>query len=155
MRPLGLWRQKAQVLLDLANVVEKRGGEIPCPRYNLERLPGIGPYTASAVMAAVFGLHEPLIDVNMVRVLCRFFGTQFCDSRLRNASLNTLALHLVRGERCLSVNWAVLDMGALVCRARNPLCQECPLGGRMPVFVQNLNLLGGSNFSTTQLRIPS
>jgi adenine-specific DNA glycosylase len=60
---------------------------MPCSRCDLERLVGIGPYTASAVMAAVFGLQEPLIDVNMVRVLCRFFGTQFCDSSLRNASL--------------------------------------------------------------------
>lgn len=127
LRPLGLWRQKALALLDLANVVEKRGGEMPCSRRDLKRLPGIRPYTASAVLAAVFGLHEPLVDVNMARVLNRFFGTQACASSVRDASLHKLAFHLVRGERCLSVNWAVLDLGALVCRARNPLCQECPL----------------------------
>ena len=127
LRPLGLWRQKSRALLDLANVIEKWGEELPCSRRELERLPGIGPYTASALMAAVFGLHEPLVDVNMARVLGRFFGAEFCDSRVRDASLHTLAFHLVRGERCLSVNWAVLDLGALVCRARNPLCQECPL----------------------------
>lgn len=128
LRPLGLWRQKAHALLHLSNiVVEKHGGELPCSRRDLERLPGIGPYTASAVLAAVFGLHEPLVDVNMARVLNRFFGTQACASSVRDASLHELAFHLVRGERCLSVNWAVLDLGALVCRARNPLCQQCPL----------------------------
>ena len=127
LRPLGLWRQKAHALLDLSNVVEKHGGELPCSRRDLERLPGIGPYTASAVMATVYGLHEPFVDVNMARVLCRFFGTQACATSVRSAPLYTLAFHLVRGERCLTVNWAVLDMGALVCRARNPLCHECPL----------------------------
>lgn len=72
LRPLGLWRQKARALFDLSNIVEKRGGELPCSRRDLERLPCIGPYTASALMAAVFGLHEPLVDVNMARVLARF-----------------------------------------------------------------------------------
>lgn len=127
LRPLGLWRQKARALLDLANVVEKRGGELPCSRRDLERLPGIGPYTAGALMATVFGLHEPLVDVNMARVLSRFFGTGACGSSVRDASLHMIAIQLVRDERCLSVNWAVLDLGAIACRARNPLCQECPL----------------------------
>lgn len=127
LQPLGLWRQKARALLDLANAVEKLGGELPCSRRELERLPGIGPYTASTLMTAVFGLHEPLVDVNMSRVLGRFFGPGACDSSIRGALLYALAFHLVRGERCLWVNWAVLDLGALVCRARNPICQECPL----------------------------
>ncbi len=78
-------------------------------------------------MATVYGLHEPFVDVNMARVLTRFFGTGVCSSNVRDTSLRTLAFHLVRGEHCLYVNWAVLDLGALVCRARNPLCHECPL----------------------------
>ena len=127
LHPLGLWRQKAQVLINLANMVEKCGGELPCSRHDLERLPGVGPYTASVVMVEVFGLQEPFVDVNMSRVLSRFFGTGVSSSNVRDASLHMLAIHLVRGERCLSVNWAVLDLGALVCRARNPLCQECSL----------------------------
>jgi A/G-specific adenine glycosylase len=125
LRPLGLWRQKAQIFLDLADIVEKNRVELPCSRRDLERLPGIGPYTASTVMVAVYGLHEPLIDVNMARVLSRFFGIQASDSNVRRAFLHSLALHLVGCECCLSVNWAVLDLAALVCRARNPLCQEC------------------------------
>ena len=127
LHPLGLWRQKAQVLINLANVVEKRGGELPCSRHDLERLPGVGPYTASVVMVEVFGLQEPFVDVNMSRVLSRFFGTQTCATSSRSASLYTLAFHLVSSERCLSVNWAILDFAALVCRARSPLCQECLL----------------------------
>lgn len=138
LRPLGLWRQKAQIFLDLAEVVEKNGGELPCSRRDLERLPGVGPYTASTVMVAVHGLHEPFIDVNMTRVLSRFFGLQACDSSVRSAFLYSLALHLVSCECCLSVNWAVLDLAALVCRARSPRCQECFLRGKCQ-FVRGSN----------------
>lgn len=125
LRPLGLWRQKARVFLDLANVVVKNGGGLPCSRRDLERLPGVGPYTASAVMVAIYGLHELFIDVNMARVLSRFFGIGARDSNVRSAFLHSLAFHLVCCEYCLSVNWAVLDLAALVCRAKKPLCQEC------------------------------
>jgi adenine-specific DNA glycosylase len=63
---------------------------LPRSRCDLERLPGIGPYTASAVKASVYGLHEPLVDVNMARVLSRFFCTQACAASVRSASLYTL-----------------------------------------------------------------
>jgi A/G-specific adenine glycosylase len=145
LRPLGLWRQKARALLDLSNIVEKKRGELPSSRRDLERLPGVGPYTASAVMATVYGLNAPLVDVNMARVLSRFFGTQACDVSVRSASLYALAFHLVRGERCLSINWAVLDLAALVCRARRPLCQECPLQGECQ-FVRVRGRFGAPDF---------
>ena len=138
LRPLGLWRQKARVFHDLADVVEKNRGELPCSRRGLERLPGVGPYTASTVMVAVYGLHEPFLNVNMARVLGRFFGIGACDSNVRRTFLHSLACHLVRCECSLSVNWAVLDLAALVCRARSPLCQECYLREECQ-FVREVN----------------
>jgi len=88
LRPLGLWRQKAHAFLDLSDIVEKKRGELPRSRRDLERLPGVGPYTASAVMATVYGLHEPLVDVNMARVLSRFFGIHACDANVRSTPLH-------------------------------------------------------------------
>jgi A/G-specific adenine glycosylase len=116
LRPLGLWRQKALAFQQLALSIEGRGGVVPRTRTELERLPGIGPYTASAVLAIVYGRAEPLLDVNMTRLLGRFLGS----SQRTGAS----------SKRCLVVNWAALDFGALVCRARRPLCPECPLRAR-------------------------
>lgn len=128
LRPLGLWRQKADVLLSLARTVEEARGAFPTSRRGLEQLKGVGQYTASAVLSAVYGQAEPLVDVNTVRVLGRFFGFRPLP-KVGDPHLHALARCLTVGEKSLTVSWAVLDFGALVCRARRPLCQRCPLSG--------------------------
>jgi A/G-specific adenine glycosylase len=130
LRPCGLWRRKAQAFQHLAQSIEGHGGVVPHSRAELERLPGIGPYTASAVLAIVYGRAEPLLDVNMTRLLSRFLGSFEGAEAKPTRTLYALAHRLVRGKHCLEVNWAVLDFGALVCRARRPLCPECPLEAR-------------------------
>ncbi len=130
LRPLGLWRQKALAFRHLARSIEERGGVVPRTRMELECLPGIGPYTASAVLAIVYGRAEPLLDVNMARLLGRFLGSSQGAEASPKRTLHALALRLVRCKRSLVVNWAALDFGALVCRARRPLCPECPLRAR-------------------------
>jgi A/G-specific adenine glycosylase len=127
LRPLGLWWQKALAFQHLARSIEEHGGVVPRSRTELERMRGIGPYTASAVLAIVYGRAEPLLDVNMARLLERFLGSSRRTEAGSNRSLHALALRLVSGKRSLEVNWAVLDFGALVCRARHPLCPECVL----------------------------
>ena len=103
---------------------------VPRTRKELERLPGIGPYTASAVLAIVYGRAEPLLDVNMARLLGRFLGS-FDGAEVKpTRTLHALALRLVRSKHFLEVNWAALDFGALVCRAKHPLCPTCPLRAR-------------------------
>ncbi len=130
LRPLGLWRQKALALQHLAQSIEEHGGAIPRTRAELERLRGIGPYTASAILAIVYGRAEPLIDVNMARLLGRFLGALERAEAWPKRSLHAPALRLVSSKRSLEVNWAVIDFGALVCRARRPRCPECPLRTR-------------------------
>ncbi len=130
LRPLGLWRQKALAFQQLARSIEANGGVVPRTRKELEHLRGIGPYTASAVLAIVYGRAEPLLDVNMARLLWRFLGSSEGAEASPKRTLHALALRLVRGKRSLEVNWAALDFGALVCRARRPLCPECPLRTR-------------------------
>ena len=130
LRPLGLWQRKALAFQWLAQAIEANGGVVPRTRKELERLRGIGPYTAGAVLAIVYGRAEPLLDVNMARLLGRFLGLSEQSGAGSGQSLNALALRLVSGKRSLAVNWAVLDFAALVCRPRRPLCQECPLRKR-------------------------
>jgi A/G-specific adenine glycosylase len=128
LRSLGLWRQKALAFQHLAQSIEERDGVLP--RTELERLPGIGPYTASAVLATVYGRPEPLLDVNMARLLGRFLGPLERAEASPRRPLHVLALRLVRSKRSFAVNWAALDFGALMCKARRPRCPECPLRNR-------------------------
>ncbi len=130
LRPLGLWRQKTLAFQSLAQSIVANGGVVPSSRAELERLRGIGPYTASAVLAIVYGRAEPLLDVNMARLLGRFLASpEHTEARSRRM-LHALALRLVRSKRSLAVNWAALDFGALVCCARQPRCPECVLRTR-------------------------
>lgn len=101
LRPLGLWQQKAEVLLSLARAIQERGGSLPRSRVELEHLPGIGQYIANAVLVTVHGEAEPLIDVNMARVLERFFGPrQLADIR-HDPYLQTLARKVILGTNAL------------------------------------------------------
>lgn len=127
LRPLGLWKQKAEVLLSLARAMEERGGSLPATRAELEQLPGVGQYIASAVLLVVHGIAEPLVDVNMARVLERFFGSRKLVDIRYDPYLQTLARRVVEGEHSLQINWAILDLGALVCRVGQPHWQACPL----------------------------
>ena len=137
LRPLGLWRQKALAFQHLAQSIGEHGGVVPRTRTELERLRGIGPYTASAVLAIVYGRAEPLLDVNMARLLGRLLGSPGSPGAGTKGPLHAFALRLVSGKRSLEVNWAVLDFGALVCRARRPRCPECPLRTRCRSFMQS------------------
>jgi A/G-specific adenine glycosylase len=130
LRPLGLWRQKALAFQQLARSIVTNGDVVPNTRKELERLPGIGPYTASAVLVLVYGRAEPLLDVNMARLLGRFLGPPEGMEMKPKRTLHAHALRLARSKRFLEVNWAALDFGALVCRKRHPLCPECPLRAR-------------------------
>jgi A/G-specific adenine glycosylase len=111
LRLFGLWRRKAQTFQHLAQSIETNGSGVPRTRKELEHLPGIGPYTASAVLAIVYGRAEPLLDVNMARLLGRFLGPSEGIEAKPKRTLHTLALRLVSSKRGLEVNWAVLDFG--------------------------------------------
>ncbi len=135
IKSLGLWRQKAIVFQQLSHELENSRGSFPASRDELERLRGVGQYTASAVLTVVYGKDEPLIDVNMARVLERFFGIQKFTNIYNDPTLYTLSYQVVHGENGLQINWAVLDFSAIVCKRRRPLCRECPLKTKCQFFI--------------------
>lgn len=127
LRPLGLWRRRARTLRRLAKAVQNQKAPFPPSRKQLEALPGVGQYVASAILLFVHGRPEPLVDTNMARVLERYFGPrQLADIRF-DPYLQALARQVVRGNAPERMNWAILDLGALVCLPRNPRCTQCPL----------------------------
>lgn len=138
LKPLGLWLQKALVFRSLAKSIEERGGLVPTTRAELEQLPGIGQYIANAVLLTLYNQPEPLLDVNMARVLERFFGPRKLADIRYDPYLQTLSRSIVNAERSLQLNWAILDLGALICKNGIPLCQRCPLKVKCNFYRHNV-----------------
>jgi len=117
---LGYYR-RARMLRDGARAVQQRfRGAIPRDVEALREIPGIGPYTAGAIASIAFDAAAPIVDGNVARVLARLFAD--------DANAWTRAEELVReakSPRCL--NQGLMELGALVCKPRNPLCHACPL----------------------------
>ena len=127
LKPLGLWRRRARVLHALGLAMKKRGSTLPSNRSELEMLPGVGQYIASAVLVFAHGEVEPLIDVNMARVIERYFGVRTRADIRHDAFVQQAARACIASQDPVVANWAFLDLGGLVCRAKTPRCHVCPL----------------------------
>lgn len=125
--PIGLQKRRAQSILALARAMSLRRGRFPDSRPHIEALPGVGQYIANAVELFVHGRPMPLLDVNMSRLLERYFGPrQLADIRF-DPYLQRLAALIVRGDEASKLNWGVLDFAASVCTIQTPSCYKCPL----------------------------
>lgn len=109
-------------------VISEHGGQLPASRAALERLPGIGRYTAAAIASIAFGQDEATLDGNIRRVLARVFHMDLpARSPEGERQLWQLARqHLPRG-RAGDYNQALMDLGATICTPRAPACSICPL----------------------------
>jgi A/G-specific adenine glycosylase len=127
LRPIGLWRRRAVALKALAAEMVQRRGSFPVVRGEIQALPAVGQYVASAVLLFAYSRPEPLLDNNMARVLERVFEPRRLADIRYDPWLQALARALVRSKRSAEVNWAVLDIAALHCRPAKPACTDCPL----------------------------
>ncbi|MDB4951286.1 MAG: mutY [Gemmatimonadetes bacterium] len=98
-------------------------GEVPTQPDAFRALPGVGRYTAGAVMSIAFGRPEPLVDGNVRRVFARLTD----DPDPADGQLWELAETLVPGSRPGDLNQALMELGATVCTPRSPRCAECPV----------------------------
>jgi A/G-specific adenine glycosylase len=130
LRPIGLWRRRATALKGLAREMVGRAGGFPASRDELEALPAVGQYVASAILLFAHERPEPLLDGNMARVLERVFKPRRLVDIRYDPGLQTLARALVRSRGPIRVNWAILDVAALHCGPRAPACDGCPLRRR-------------------------
>jgi len=102
-------------------IVDRHEGKVPDRLEDLQALPGIGPYTARAVLAFAFEQQVAVVDLNVRRVLSRALAGR----RLSAAEAQGLAERLVPAGRSWLWNQAMLEHGALCCTARAPRCGDC------------------------------
>ncbi len=154
-RTLKLWEglgyyARARNLLKAARVIQQaHAGRFPERFEDILALPGIGPYTAGAIASIAFGQAQPVLDGNVIRVLCRVDGIADCveqpeaKQRLWHraevlvrcaARIGTPLLPLSprrapnrKPNPCGDFNQSLMELGATVCRPRQPLCSSCPL----------------------------
>ena len=110
-------------------ITDRHAGVVPDDEAQLRALPGVGAYTAAAVAAFAFGRRTTVVDTNVRRVLARAVdGRQHAAPSLTAAEF-ALAARLVPEAAEVSATWnvAVMELGALVCRARQPQCHVCPV----------------------------
>jgi A/G-specific adenine glycosylase len=134
LKPIGLWRRRSASLIKLAKAMNDRKGVFPRNREEIEELPGVGQYIANAILMFCFGERQPLLDTNMSRVVERFFGPRNLADIRYDPYLQVLTKRVVDSTEAAKLNWAILDLAALVCKAQTPRCFECPLRNHCQYF---------------------
>lgn len=142
LRPVGLYRQRAKRLQSLATEMVKRNGKLPKDRKELESIPFLGQYIANSIELIIFKQPSPLIDVNMARVLERYFGERKLADIRYDPYLQKLCYRVVNHPNPKAINWAILDFAALVCKAPKPLCSICPISDKCNYFKKVKNTTG-------------
>ncbi|MEJ0086526.1 MAG: A/G-specific adenine glycosylase [Pseudomonadota bacterium] len=107
---------------------DEHGGEFPRTLDAVVELPGVGRSTAGAILALATGARHAILDANVKRVLARFLAVPGAvDSAATQAKLWELAQRETPEENVATYTQAIMDLGATVCRAPEPFCDDCPI----------------------------
>lgn len=129
---LGYPRRALRLHAAATAIRDDHAGRVPDSFAALRALPGVGDYTASAVLAFAFGRRQPVLDTNVRRVLSRLVtGVEYPPPAV-TVSERALAEGLLPDDEPTAATWSValMELGALVCTAAAPRCDECPLRSR-------------------------
>lgn len=125
---LGYNRRAVNLQRTARQVLEEHNGSFPQDMDSLQRLPGIGPYTAGAIACFAFEQDVAFLDTNMRRVLHRcLIGAEPPVPPLKERTMLQLAAAMVPAGAGWQWNQALMELGALLCTARVPACIDCPL----------------------------
>jgi len=125
---LGYYSRAINVHKAAHQIVEDFGGEFPNHYNDILKLKGVGKYTAAAIASICFDEKIPAVDGNFYRVLSRIFADDFdISSSKAFQHFSDLALLVMPDEKPGEFNQAIMDIGAEICRPKNPLCMFCPV----------------------------
>ena len=126
---LGYYARARNLHRGAQEVVAKHGGQVPSDPATLLALPGIGRYTAGAILSIAFDQDAPILDANVIRVLSRVYAVSGDPktSSATQAELWRLAEEAIPRGQAGDFNQAMMELGALVCVAAAPRCASCPV----------------------------
>lgn len=126
LHPFGLAKRSAMLHKAAEYIVDHNKGLIPSQREELLRIPGIGPYTADAILAFAFRTSTVPADVNVLRFLSRLTGLEMEHKTKGSKEITKLLPLLSRDIEGLEPE-ILLDFTRLICKPRRPLCPQCRL----------------------------
>lgn len=112
--------------------------EMPRTRSQLEALPGIGAYTAGAILSLAYHQKEAILDGNLVRIFSRYYALDFLPTDKGCADIYwNYAREVADSAKANLHNEALMELGRRVCKVKNPECENCPLKGGCKAFANN------------------
>lgn len=126
---LGYPRRALNLHAAAVTITERHGNRVPRDVAELLKLPGVGPYTARAVAAFAYGVRTPVVDTNVRRVLARALGGQAEPGppQTRRDLEAMDAILPLDPDLARLTNAGAMELGQIVCTARSPRCDACPL----------------------------
>jgi A/G-specific adenine glycosylase len=136
---LGYYRRARQLHQAARRIVADHGGRFPCDPQAVQRLPGIGRYTAGAILSIAFDQRRPILEANTVRVFSRLLAYEGPTTTSAGQKLLWAAAEAVLPSRDVGrFNQALMELGSEVCRARGPACEVCPAAGLCHAHLRGL-----------------
>lgn len=139
---LGYYNRARNLHRTAQEVVERYGGNFPSTLAELAKLPGIGRYTAGAILSFAFHQEAPILDTNVKRLLTRIFVHRASPQRRQmEKRLWRIAQEVIPPGKAWIINQAMMDFGATICIARNPKCDICCMHNICAMYQKTVNQL--------------
>jgi A/G-specific adenine glycosylase len=136
---LGYYTRCKNLIATAKLITKEYGGKFPDSYEAILALKGVGPYTAAAIASFAFNLPHAVVDGNVFRVLSRYFGISVpTDSTEGKKMFTHLAAELLDKKQPGIYNQAIMDLGAIVCKPKLPLCSSCPLNRKCIAYLNGL-----------------
>ena len=121
----------AKIVYEIANACK-----MPQTRKELEALPGIGAYTAGAILSLANHQREAILDGNLVRIFSRLYELDFLPTDKNAAEIYwNYAREVADSPKAYMHNEALMELGRTVCKTKSPLCESCPLNKECRAFI--------------------
>ncbi len=137
LKPLGLYKHRAKRIFKIVQEYNVKNGKLPKNKNELRESNLSTLYISNAYELFVLNHRSALLDVNMSRVLSRYFYPKPPKDVRHDKFMQELAKKVLNVKKCKELNWSILDFAALVCKPSNPECDECILKTKCEYFMLN------------------
>lgn len=131
---LGYYSRARNIHKAAGEIAAAYGGRFPREEKEIRSLPGIGDYTAGAILSLAYGEKVPAVDGNVLRVYARLYDVEVDITRTKGKKEIRALVEKTLPERAGDFNEALMDLGSEICIPRRPRCSECPLASLCEAF---------------------